>query len=621
MFDYFRKNTKKFQPILWIIIIAFIAFYGVMSNNNREGLPVAKVNGVNISYREYRNELAQTEDQIRSILKENADEYLKRINLKEMVLNRLIERELLRQAAQEMNVKPSDYDLLEKLKSYDVFKDKSGKLDKRQMISILRRNRIDPKDFIESQRQEVSIDMARRMLEDCADVTEEEMWERFVEENEKVEAEYAFFPLEYFFEDVKVTDEKLKEYFSKNQDQYNVEDSAEVEYALVNIRDFLNKVKISDDDVKKYYDENQEKFKVDEEQVKARHILFRIKPGQSSDEIEIIKKKAEKVLKEAKSGKDFVALAQMYSDEPLSTTRGGDLGFFGRGEMDPAFEKAAFALKEGEISGLVRSSYGFHIIKVEKKLAPGEVKPFEYVKDEIKIRLQKEKAKEQALVRANEIKKNFDSDSAKIEKIKKKIFRNEMIDGVINAGKFFNTAYSLEEGKISDPVNVGQKIAVIKTLKKAAAHKGTFEEVRDEVERDYKKENAFGIAEKKVSSIAKEINKGKSLKSLIKDKRIVVKSTGNILRREVPSDIKDREKFTALIFSLKKEKPAGFVISQNGAYVAYLKNKSQLSREEFESKKQTIYSKIIDERKNIVFSEVIASLRKNGDIEISESIL
>ena len=107
----------------------------------------------------------------------------------------------------------------------------------------------------------------------------------------------------------------------------------------------------------------------------------------------------------------------------------------------------------------------------------------------------------------------------------------------------------------------------------------------------------------------------------MKKDKIEVKSTGKILRREVPEDAIDREKFKALVFSLSEEKRADFSISQNGAYIVLLKGKDEIDQKEFESKKQSIRAKIIEERKNIIVSQVVANYRKNGDIEIMQDLL
>jgi len=138
-------------------------------------------------------------------------------------------------------------------------------------------------------------------------------------------------------------------------------------------------VTVNDDELKKYYEEHKDEFK-EPEQVRARHIL--VKDEKTAGEIE----------KELAGGADFAELAKAKSEDPGSKDKGGDLGYFGKGAMDPAFEKAAFSLKIGETSAPVKSSFGYHIIRVEDR-KPERVPPFEDVRDEITRRIKREKAK------------------------------------------------------------------------------------------------------------------------------------------------------------------------------------------------------------------------------------
>ena len=154
---------------------------------------------------------------------------------------------------------------------------------------------------------------------------------------------------------------------------------------------FDKNVKITDEEMKKYYDEHKKDYYKDE--VKASHILISTvddngKPLSEAKKKEA-KKKAEEVLKKAKAGEDFAKLAEEYSDDPGSASKGGDLGYFGKGEMVKPFEEAAFSLKPGQISGIVESDYGYHIIKVFDKI--DEQQPLSEVKDSIKTTLLNEK--------------------------------------------------------------------------------------------------------------------------------------------------------------------------------------------------------------------------------------
>ncbi len=154
-------------------------------------------------------------------------------------------------------------------------------------------------------------------------------------------------------------------------------------------KEVLNKVKVTEKDAKAYYDKNPDMFK-SPEQVKARHILIQVPKGATDEEKKKLKEKAEEVLKKVKAGEDFTKLAAEFSDDPGTKSKGGELGFFSKGSMVPAFEQAAFSLKPGEVSDLVETEFGFHVIKVdEKKAAVAE--PFETIKDKVTQQVLREK--------------------------------------------------------------------------------------------------------------------------------------------------------------------------------------------------------------------------------------
>lgn len=159
-------------------------------------------------------------------------------------------------------------------------------------------------------------------------------------------------------------------------------------------KEVMAKVKVDDGAVKKFYEENKDKFQ-EPEQVRAAHVLVKVDKGADEKTRAAAKAEAEKVLKEAKAGKDFAELAKTHSDDPGSKDRGGELGFFPRGEMVPAFEEAAFKLKAGELSGVVETDYGFHVIKVEEKKA-GRTVPLAEVKEDVSGYLKEQKASEVA---------------------------------------------------------------------------------------------------------------------------------------------------------------------------------------------------------------------------------
>lgn len=145
------------------------------------------------------------------------------------------------------------------------------------------------------------------------------------------------------------------------------------------MKEVVEKIKVTEEDKKLYYKAHQDEF-MTPEMVKARHILILAGKAASEEDKKKAKEKAEDILKKAKAGEDFTKLASEFSEDPGSKPKGGDLGFFQRGRMVPEFDKAAFALKPGEISGIVETMFGFHIIKVDEK-KEAVIEPYEQVKD------------------------------------------------------------------------------------------------------------------------------------------------------------------------------------------------------------------------------------------------
>jgi peptidyl-prolyl cis-trans isomerase C len=156
-------------------------------------------------------------------------------------------------------------------------------------------------------------------------------------------------------------------------------------------KEVTNKVEVSEEDVKAYYESHKDEFKTPE-MVRSRHILIKTDPSASDNDKKKAKEKAEEILKKIKAGEDFAKLASDVSDDTGSKPKGGELGFFPKGRMVKSFEDAAFSLKPGEVSGIVETQFGYHIIKVEEKKEPG-MEPFDTAKEKIKQKLLQERTK------------------------------------------------------------------------------------------------------------------------------------------------------------------------------------------------------------------------------------
>jgi peptidyl-prolyl cis-trans isomerase D len=228
--------------------------------------------------------------------------------------------------------------------------------------------------FEERIRELVIEEKFRKLVTDGISVGPDELQEGFRYKNEKVKLDYALIKPDDLEAKITPTDAEIKDAYEKNKSKYQVPERRSVRYGIVDVNQIRQSIKITDDALKIQYQQNIQQYQVPN-QVHVEHILF-MTVNKTDAEVEEIKKKAEDVLKQAKKGAKFEELAKKYSEDPGSKDKGGDLSWIRQGQTVPEFEKTAFSLAPEQISDLVKTQYGFHIIKVlEKETA--HTKPFE----------------------------------------------------------------------------------------------------------------------------------------------------------------------------------------------------------------------------------------------------
>ena len=198
--------------------------------------------------------------------------------------------------------------------------------------------------------------------------------------NQQVDLNFVRFNPEDYPEPKDLDPAAIKTFFEEHREDYRIPDKIKLSYVKIDPKNFRELVKVNDDEIEAYYEYNIGAF-TSPKQVKARHILFLVEKGASEERERQVRDKAKAVLALARQGKDFGELAKTYSEGPTKN-KGGDLGYFSEGSMVKSFEGAAFKLKAGEISDLVRTPFGYHIIKVEDVKEAG-TKPLEEVREEI----------------------------------------------------------------------------------------------------------------------------------------------------------------------------------------------------------------------------------------------
>lgn len=399
MMDRLREgvNSIAVKIILGLIILSFV-FAGVGSyivggNNNA----AAKVGNTEIArgefemaYQNERNRMqAQLGDYFSQMLADPA--YVE--SFRKSVLDRMINDVLLDQQAEALGLRISDAQVRSMILDMPQFQS-NGKFDQEIYQSSLRRAGFSPDSFAEYMRRELVREQLLNALQTSEFTLPGEVQSEGKLFTQTRDVRTITIDLNEFAKKVDLTDEEIQAFYKANPEMFTRPEQVKVAYIELSADELKKQIQISDEDVKKYYDEHLDKYST-EEQRRVAHILV-----EGDDET-----KAQAILDELNGGADFAKLAEEKSDDFGSAENGGDLGWIERDVMDPAFEEAAFALKNpGDMTGLVKSDFGYHIIKLEE-LKGAVAKPFSEVAAEIKQEMVDQKAVDQFYELQNELEK------------------------------------------------------------------------------------------------------------------------------------------------------------------------------------------------------------------------
>jgi peptidyl-prolyl cis-trans isomerase D len=366
-----RENAGSLViKILLAAIVVVFVLWGVGTNQADKARRVATVNGQVITVEEYGQAYNALLENLRRSLGDSLnEETLKALRVREQALNRLIDQRVLLDEARQMGLRVADEELSEAIRTAEAFQT-DGRFDVQRYNQLLNQNRLTPEAFEDNQRQAMLIQKLQHFIAGSAMVSEQEAREWYDWRNASVNVSYVrFAPADFTVPAPQ--DDELQAFFQQQQERYRTEPMVEVRYVTFREADYRARVQVSAEDVRTYYEENYDEFRIPES-VEARHILIRAAADADPAAVEAARLKAQAAHDRARAGEDFAALAQEVSEDP-ARENGGFLGAFGRGTMVKEFEDAAFALEAGGLSAPVRSPFGWHIIKLEKKTPAREL--------------------------------------------------------------------------------------------------------------------------------------------------------------------------------------------------------------------------------------------------------
>ncbi len=507
MFDLVNRKKRVVQVILGLAVLPFM-FWGVESYRSDSGDGyVAIVEGDEISRREYEQALRDHHERLRGMLGANFDSaMLDSFEVRKSVLERLIQQRLLQQEAVKNGFVVLDSQLIKTIQDVQAFQ-KDNKFSKQQYEELLRNQGLTPEIFESRVRQEL---LLQQLLDGYSEnaITPSTIAERvqYLSEVRREISQSQIVP-DQFLSQVVPGEEDISAYYEQHKADFDLPERAKVEYLVLSLDAVAKNEFVSDEAVNTYFSEHQSEFGQSEER-KASHILISVSADASEEEKQIARDKAEKILEQVKQDPDqFAEIAREHSDDPGSAMRGGDLGFFGRGVMVKSFENKIFSMQLDEISDIVETDFGLHIIKltaIKEERHPDLEEVREQIENTLKIEMVESVFGEVAEDFSNVVYEQGESLQAAADKFELTIEKSDWITRdsiepeILSNEKLLTAIFSddvISNGRNTEAVEVNPDTFVsARIIEYRPATAQSLSIVRDEIVEKLKQEKAASMA-------------------------------------------------------------------------------------------------------------------------------
>ena len=540
--------------------------------------------------------------------------------------------------AERMGLQATDADVRDELEHgrYSAALFPGGKfIGQEAYESLLTQNNLTVATFEQGVKDDILQQKLVTIVAGSAVVSPAEVKQEFTKRNTKVKFEYAVLSQDDIRKGLHPTDDELKAYYTRNRASYNntIPEKRKIEYVMLDKSRLMSDAQVSPEDLRTYYNEHQDQYRVPEE-VKVSHILIKTPapgPDGKVDEkgVAEAQKKAEDILKQLKAGAKFEDLAKKYSEDPGSGKQGGELGWIGRGRTVPEFEKAAFSLPVGQLSDLVKSSYGFHIMRVEDKHEP-HLKTLDEVKAEI-----------EPLVRQNKVNRMIESagnallEQARSQGLEKAaaakgltpittgfVTKTDALPGIGVTPQFMDAVFSEKDKAPPDLAQLGQGAVVFQLLGIQPPTTPTFEEIRQKVEDQFKNERASVLLAQKNQELSDRAKSEHDLKKAAKELGAALKTSEFVLPNGQVPDIGSMTGQASVAFTLKPGDISGPIMAGTNGVVLQVVEKQEPTDQEFAAQKDQVRDELRRQKQEDLFGLFLSNLRakmeKAGKIKIND---
>jgi peptidyl-prolyl cis-trans isomerase D len=620
------------------MVIAFVPGIGSNDSLSKPGV-VAKVDGEDITSEEVRETARGMLQQQGAQLGANASILLP--FFAQRAADQLVDRQALVAEAQHLGFKATPQEIKDELQHgrYSEFFFPGGNfIGQAEYETLLQQHNLTPTIFEDSVGKEILISKLQALITGSASVSDAAIRQEFDKQNTKVKFDYAVLKQDDIKKGLHPTAEELKAFYASHLKSYtnSIPEQRKVKYAMIDLAKIASGVQVTQDELQSYYNQHRDQYR-EPEQAKVSHILIKTPlpgpDGKVDDKgVAEAQKRAEDILKQLKAGADFEELAKKYSEDPGSAKEGGSLGWIGKGRTVAEFEKAAFSQPIGKVGDLVKSSYGFHIIRVDAR-QDAHMKTLEEVKDQIEPILKQQKAQEIAQKQAEDLlqqakTKGLDAAAAVkgLPVVTSDFFgRKDMVPGLGPSPQFMDAVFTTAEKSPPEMGPTTQGFAVFDLLAVKPQSTPTFDEIRSRVEEEFKNERSSVLLSQKDQELSDRAKAEHDLKKAAKELGATIKTSEFVAPDGQVPDIGSMTGQAAVAFSMKPGDISGPITSGANGVVIDVTNVQAPSEADFAAKRDQIRDTLLQSKEQELFGLFVTNLReqmeKSGKIKINQEEL
>ena len=613
------SNNLFFKLLMGVIAITFVLSFGVGGFFGDRKEVVAKVNDQEILLKEYREAYQNRMRTFQEQFGENAEKFAEQLNLRQQVFNQLIDRHLLLTDAAELNLLATDLELQDFIRRQAYFQ-KNGQFDYDTYETVLSQNRIVRHEYEGSLRTDLLLSKKQQLLGTGLVISSREVEQAYRMDFENIEVEYVFFDPKLFLNKTTVNQVDLRKYHQEHPDEFQTLNQFKIEFYTLSTDYYKDIVNVREREVRRYYKKNTESY-VTPPQIKARHILLKLPPDSPEETLTEKQQQLEKLLTQIRSGKSFEELAREHSEDGTAAD-GGDLGWFKPGEMVPAFETAAFALAPGEVSDIVQSPFGLHLIKVDE-LKEEITKSLDEARDEITGILAESRAQkriDEDLDRLSGLAgESFTEEALKLSKevqISKWFDKSQVIPGLGSASGLVTELLSRKPGEMGvwrrNPI-LGHVVYRLSQVKEPVTR--DYDEAKEDVEAAVRLEKARSLALETAKNSLTQVERGENIERLADKLGLKTETLAFTANTRFLPGVGDNTEFRKVGLHLNQNQLFGLSLNENRADLIHFKKRT-LAVENADEQKDKVRAQLRQNLQQALLSKELKRLRDSASIEV-----